>query len=58
MAAIRGKGIHRILYYMDLSRPWEAALADDLLQAGFVPRLVLPHGGQSDMVVWQHEQSA
>ena len=58
VAAIRGKGIRRILYYMDLSRPWEAALADDLLQAGFVPRLVLPHGGQSDMVVWQHEPSA
>jgi hypothetical protein len=56
VAAIHGKGIHRILYYMDLSRPWEAALADDLLQSGFVPRLVLPHGGQGDMVVWQHEQ--
>lgn len=58
VAAIRDKGIRRILYYMDLSRPWEAALADDLLRAGFVPRLVLPHGGQSDMVVWQHEQHA
>ena len=58
VAAIRDKGIGRILYYMDLSRPWEAALADDLLRTGFVPRLVLPHGGQSDMVVWQHEQSA
>lgn len=58
VAAIGGKGIHRILYYMDLSRPWEAAVADDLLRAGFVPRLVLPHGGQSDMVVWQHEQPA
>lgn len=55
VAAIRNKGLHRILYYMDLSRPWEAALAGDLIASGFVPKLVLPHGGQSDMVVWQHE---
>lgn len=57
VAAIREKGIHRILYYMDLSRPWEAALAGDLMRSGFVPKLVLPHGGQGDMVVWQHDQS-
>lgn len=56
--AIREKGIHRILYYMDLSRPWEAALAGDLIQSGFAPKLVLPHGGQSDMVVWQHDQAS
>lgn len=58
VAAIRDKGIHRILYYMDLSRPWEAALADDLMQSGFSPKVVLPHGGQGDMVVWQHDQDS
>jgi hypothetical protein len=58
VAAIRDKGIHRILYYMDLARPWEAALADDLRQSGFSPKVVLPHGGQGDMVVWQHDQDS
>lgn len=53
---IRGKGIDRILFYMDLSRPWQAALAEDLTSAGFVPKLVLPYAGQTDKVVWQHER--
>ncbi len=55
--AIREKGINTILYYMDLSRPWDAALAGDLIRSGFSPKLVLPYGGQSDMVVWQHDQT-
>jgi hypothetical protein len=56
--AIRGKGIGRILFYMDLSRPWEAALAEDLTHAGFIPKLVLPYAGQADKVVWQHERAS
>ena len=58
VATLREKGLHRILYYMDLSRPWEAALAGDLLQSGFTPKMVLPHGGQGDVVVWQHDQAS
>jgi hypothetical protein len=57
VAAIRDKGIRRILYYMDLAHPWEAALAGDLFRSGFTPKVVLPHGGQGDMVVWQHDQA-
>ncbi len=56
--AMKGKGIGRILFYMDLSRPWEAALAEDLMYAGFVPKLVLPYAGQADKVVWQHERAS
>ncbi|WP_043600385.1 hypothetical protein [Solidesulfovibrio magneticus] len=56
VAAIRDKGIGRILFYMDLARPWEAALAGDLLQSGFTPKVVLPYAGQGDTVVWQHDQ--
>ena len=58
VAAFRRQGIGTILYYMDLAVPWEAALAGDLLQAGFAPMAVLPQGGQTDKVVWQHEQLA
>ncbi|UJX41119.1 hypothetical protein K9F62_20980 [Desulfovibrio sp. JY] len=58
VAAFRRQGIGTILYYMDLAVPWEAALAGDLLQAGFAPTVVLPQGGQADKVVWQHERLA
>ncbi|GAB6037512.1 hypothetical protein JCM15519_20710 [Fundidesulfovibrio butyratiphilus] len=55
--AIREKGIDNILFFMDLSRPWEAALAEDLTRAGFTAQIVLPHGGQADVVVWQHDEA-
>jgi hypothetical protein len=52
--AFTDKGIGNIFFYMDLSRAWEAALAGDLLRAGFTPRLVLPHGGHGDVAVFQY----
>jgi hypothetical protein len=58
VAAFRRKGIGTILYTMDLAVPWEAALAGDLIQAGFAPVAVLPQGGQSDKVIWQYAQLA
>lgn len=58
VAAFHRQGITNILYYMDLSTAWQAALAKDLLEAGFVPRVLLPLGGQADKVVWQHGQPA
>lgn len=58
VAAFRRKGIGTVLYYMDLAVPWEAALAGDLIQAGFAPMAILPQGGRADKVIWQHEQLA
>jgi hypothetical protein len=58
VATFRRKGIATILYYMDLAVPWEAALAGDLIQAGFAPMAVLPQVGQGDKVIWQHAQLA
>ncbi|MHC1788679.1 hypothetical protein [Solidesulfovibrio sp.] len=52
--ALTAKGIDNILFYMDLSCTWQAALADDLGCAGFAPRLVLPYAGRSDVVVYQY----
>ena len=54
---LRDKGIDNILFDMDLSRAWEAALADDLSRAGFAPQVVLPRGGRGDVVVWRHGQA-
>ena len=58
VSSLRQQGIANILFYMDISRSWEAALADDLAQAGFSPKVILPHGGRGDMVVWQHDSPA
>ena len=58
VAAFRRKGIATILYTMDLAVPWEAALDGDLFQAGFAPVVILPQGGRTDKVIWQHEPLA
>lgn len=54
VCALREKNIANILYYMDLSRSWEAALSPALLAAGFKPRLILPNAGRSDVAVFQY----
>lgn len=53
---LRAEGYERIFFHMDLGWGWQAALAEAVAGTGFVPRLVLPYGGRSDMVVFEHEQ--
>jgi len=43
-----------ILLHLDLSEPWQGALAPILTACGFAPRLVLPNAGASDILVCQH----
>ena len=43
-----------ILLHLDLSEPWQGALYPALAENGFEPRLILPHGGNSDILVCQH----
>lgn len=38
---------------IDLGIPWQAAFTKPLLKHGFIPRLVLPHGGQGDIVLFR-----
>lgn len=52
--AIHEQGTSDILLHLDLSEPWQGALFPALSACGFVPRLVLPHAGASDMLVCQH----
>lgn len=52
--AIREQGLHNILLHLDLSEPWAGALFPALTACGFTPRLVLPHAGDSDILVCQH----
>lgn len=47
-----------ILVHLDLSEPWQGARYPALAENGFQPRLILPHGGNSDILVCQHVQAA
>lgn len=38
---------------IDLGLPWQAAFTDALLKHGFTPRIVLPHAGQGDVVLFR-----
>lgn len=44
-----------IFFRIDLGYAWQTALADHLMENGFAPKLVLPYGGKSDVVVFQYE---
>lgn len=39
---------------IDLAHGWQAAMGQAIMDNGFVPRMVLPHGGKSDVLVFQH----
>jgi anti-sigma regulatory factor (Ser/Thr protein kinase) len=45
-----------ILFELDLGKPWQSHFTPALLQNGFDPRLILPYGGASDLVIFQHHQ--
>ncbi|MFA5183001.1 MAG: histidinol-phosphate transaminase [Syntrophales bacterium] len=38
---------------VDLGLPWQAQLTASLLKSGFMPRLILPHAGQGDVVLFR-----
>jgi len=40
-------------FELDLGKAWQAEFTNALLDNGFVPRLVFPHAGVSDVVVFQ-----
>lgn len=55
VSTLTGEGYTTILLQLDLAQGWQAALAGIALNSGFNPRLVLPYGGTSDLVVFQHD---
>jgi hypothetical protein len=58
LAALRKEGYQNIFFQVDLSSGWQAALGGDLLAMGFTPAMLLPHGGQSDVVMFQYVEPA
>lgn len=43
-----------IFIRIDLAHGWQAAMGQAIMDNGFTPRLVLPYGGKSDILVFQH----
>lgn len=54
VSALKKDGYRNIFFHLDLAFGWQAAVGGALMQNGFLPRLVLPHGGASDVAVFQH----
>ncbi len=44
-----------VFFEMDLGISWHTAFAPSLIKEGFTPRLILPHAGWGDIVVFQKE---
>jgi len=51
---LRNEGLAGIFFEMDVGTSWQCRFAPALLQTGFEPRLVIPHAGTGDIVVFQH----
>jgi len=52
------EGFRNLYVNLDLGRAWQSYLVPDLLAQGFQPRLVMPYGGTSDQVIFQHGAEA
>lgn len=51
---LRGEGIANFLVELNTGRSEDTAFAASLAETGFVPRLVVPDGGQGDLVIYDH----
>ena len=50
---LQGEGLRTIFFEMDLGQAWQADFTPALLDQGFSPRLLVPYGASSDMILWQ-----
>jgi hypothetical protein len=48
-------GLHSVFFEMDLGASWQCHFTPALLELGFEPRLVIPHAGKGDVVVFQYK---
>jgi anti-sigma regulatory factor (Ser/Thr protein kinase) len=47
------ESIRNVLFVMDLGVKWHADLAPALSRTGFTPRMVIPYGGEGDLIFFQ-----
>jgi hypothetical protein len=55
---LQADGFDQILFSLDLSESWQAAMGGDLTAQGFSPAYVLPYAGNSDKVIFQYATPA
>lgn len=55
VALLRREGLCDLRCELDLGQSWQARFGAALLDAGFVPRLVIPHAGRGDLLILQHD---
>ncbi|WP_319760521.1 hypothetical protein [Maridesulfovibrio sp.] len=54
VASLVSAGYRNIFFEIDLAKGWHAAMGEYLLRSGFRPELLLPHGGQSDTLIFRY----
>jgi len=58
VASLSSAGYRNIFFEIDLAKGWHAAMGGHLIGCGFRPALLLPHGGQSDTLIFRHDPDA
>lgn len=52
---LSNEGLPNMFFEMDLGASWQCHFTPALLELGFEPRLVIPHAGKGDVVVFQYK---
>ena len=55
LKVLKAENLPNIFFEVDLGHAWQANLSQILFDSGFRPRLILPYGGEGDMVVFQYQ---
>ncbi|MBG0790229.1 MAG: hypothetical protein H0S80_06995 [Desulfovibrionaceae bacterium] len=58
VSTLAAAGYKNIFFEIDLAKGWHAAMGGHLRRCGFRPELLLPHGGQSDTLIFRHVPEA
>jgi anti-sigma regulatory factor (Ser/Thr protein kinase) len=53
---LRAENLPNIFFELDLAHAWQANMTQALLENNFRPRLILPYGGDADVVVFQYQE--
>jgi hypothetical protein len=55
LKVLKAENLPNIFFEVDLGHAWQANFSQALFDCGFRPRLILPYGGESDVVVFQYK---
>ena len=53
IAAFKKEGILNIFFAVDLGVTAQASIVDSLMECGFEPKILIPYGGRSDLIIFQ-----